>query len=257
MVGCAEDAESSARGDASSTWRGDASSAWDDDANVRGRDAGNSDAEVRRNPDAGHGAPGRDGGVPGPASDAAIASDGGGEENSNPETGRLVGITAAHNAVRAAASNPTPMPALPPLVWSPTLAAYAQEWADHQAATACDSPQHRSTQELRSKGYGENFAVFGSSRPGNVSDAQKAVSGWAAEAACWTYGKFHSTDSCDLTCSASVGSLSGCGHYTQLVWRGTTEVGCGVATCQAKGFYWDLWYCNYSPAGNIIDRYPY
>jgi len=44
-------------------------------------------------------------------------------------------------------------------------------------------------------------------------------------------------------------------HFTQVVWKGTTHVGCFVATCNgildndpsATPFY----VCNYSPAGNI------
>lgn len=169
---------------------------------------------------------------------------------SHPETGRLSGITAAHNAVRAAVDTTT---ALPPFTWSDTLAQYAQQWADSLAATSCNSPHHRSSQELDQVGYGENLYVSISSVGG--STAQQVVDGWAAEKACYTFGMFMKTDKCDTACYTKLNS-DGCGHYTQIVWRTSTEVGCGVATCQNGGKE-DIWICNYKPPGNYIGRNPY
>ena len=45
-----------------------------------------------------------------------------------------------------------------------------------------------------------------------------------------------------------------CGHYTQMVWRTTTQVGCGMAICPDKG---QIWVCNYNPAGNWVGEKPY
>lgn len=44
-----------------------------------------------------------------------------------------------------------------------------------------------------------------------------------------------------------------CGHYTQVVWRTTRAVGCGV------GFDGDrqIWVCEYAPPGNIAGARPY
>ena len=39
-----------------------------------------------------------------------------------------------------------------------------------------------------------------------------------------------------------------CGHYTQIVWAATREVGCGMAVCPSRG---QVWVCNYRPRGNI------
>jgi pathogenesis-related protein 1 len=170
---------------------------------------------------------------------------------SNPETGRLVGMTAAHSAVRATVTTNGP---LSPLIWSDTLAAYAQTWADTLALTCV--PEHRSSSELALVGYGENIAAFGSSSGFTVSTAQQTVDGWASEASCWTYGLFMTTDSCNIACYTALQS-DGCGHYTQIVWRNTAELGCGVSTCVSRGMNFDIWVCNYSPPGNVVMSYPY
>ena len=44
-----------------------------------------------------------------------------------------------------------------------------------------------------------------------------------------------------------------CGHYTQVVWRKSLRVGCGMATCGAT----EVWVCNYDPAGNWDGERPY
>jgi pathogenesis-related protein 1 len=169
------------------------------------------------------------------------------------EAGRMAGMTAAHNKVRAAVTD-TQTP-LPDLTWSPTLAAYAQEWTDSLAKTC--NPQHRSSTELQKKGYGENLAMFGSGGFGATSStAQKAVDGWAGEVKCWTYGAFMTGDKCDVACYTGMNS-DGCGHYTQIVWRNTKQVGCGISTCAQGGMNVDIWVCNYSPAGNYVGQKPY
>jgi hypothetical protein len=35
------------------------------------------------------------------------------------------------------------------------------------------------------------------------------------------------------------------------VWRGTSAVGCGKASCNGN----DIWVCNYDPAGNVEGEY--
>ena len=46
------------------------------------------------------------------------------------------------------------------------------------------------------------------------------------------------------------------GHFTQLVWKSSTKIGCAVAQGYFKGF--DTGYyicCNYFPGGNILGQY--
>jgi pathogenesis-related protein 1 len=192
------------------------------------------------------------GGQPAAAGAAGQAGAAGMSAAASGETGRMVGMTAAHNMVRAAVQTTPP---LQPLTWSPTLAAYAQEWSDMLAMTSCTSPRHRSGADLQKKGYGENLAAAGSSPP-RMTTPSYAVNGWAGEVKCWTYGTIAGTEKCDTTCYMGMHS-DGCGHYTQIVWRDTTQVGCGVSTCTAGGITYEIWICNYSPAGNFVGRAPY
>ena len=198
--------------------------------------------------DAGHEEPGEadafDDGI-----SAADASNGG-----DAEMGRLEGMTAAHNAVRAMVAT---TPAIPPLMWSSTLAAYAQQWATTLASNpaTCAQPQHRPASELQANDYGENLADYlGEMSP--VITAQQVVDVWGDEKACWTYGTIQGTAACNMTCIANLHS-DDCGHYTQIVWRKTLELGCGVATCKSGGLMEDIWICNYSPAGNSAGETPY
>lgn len=151
----------------------------------------------------------------------------------------FAGITAAHNAVRAAVATDVP---LPDLRWSPTVAEVAQTWADSLAQNC--GFEHSSQAE-----YGENLYKAW----GLQSTPERVVQGWAAELACWDYGPVSlAAENCDMACTADL-NASGCGHYTQIVWRDTQEVGCGYATCDDA----EIWVCNYYPPGNYLGQEPY
>jgi hypothetical protein len=134
------------------------------------------------------------------------------------------------------APSATPGGALQPLVWNLGAATEAQNWA-----AGCVWP-HRP-----SNPYGES--VFATGTPANGTDQ---VTGWAAEAADYTYATPNGT------CAPT--DQSDCEHYTQLVWRATNAVGCGIHTCET----WtgndplsppptspaDFVVCDYSPPGN-------
>ena len=178
------------------------------------------------------------GGAPNGGTSGA-ASGTGGTPGSDGETGRMLGMTAATNAVRHAVSTPPPSPALPDMTWSPDIAKIAQAYADNLASQGCILVHSHTA------GYGENIAEFG----GKAATPEEVVTAWASEGACYTYGPITANDSCPCTPSSG----GACGHYTQVVWRGTTEVGCGVATCPGK----EVWVCNYKPPGNILGQKPY
>ncbi len=54
-----------------------------------------------------------------------------------------------------------------------------------------------------------------------------------------------------------------CGHYTQIVWRSTQKLGCGIKVCTKNSPFgasfptWTYVVCNYQPPGNIIGQKPY
>jgi hypothetical protein len=155
--------------------------------------------------------------------------DGAGDELAAGEPPAMRGITAAHNAARAAVEPPAARP-IRPLSWSSEVAAAAQ-------AHANDCVFRHS-----GNGYGENlFATSGSAAPADV------VASWTAEAADYD----HASNSCDGTC----------GHYTQVVWADSLRLGCGVADCAEgspfSGGAWQIWVCNYDPPGNLSGRPPY
>jgi uncharacterized protein YkwD len=130
-------------------------------------------------------------------------------------------MLAAHNAVRARVK-------VAPLAWSGPLAAVAQNWAD--TLLARKEFVHRPNSS-----YGENlFDVTGAAAtPGQVVD------GWAEESRDYDY----QSNKCSRVC----------GHYTQIVWGDTKEVGCAVA----RGGGREVWVCEYDPPGNWVGKRPY
>lgn len=116
------------------------------------------------------------------------------------------------------------------LKWSDELAKYAQEWADKLAKDGFKMI-HRSPNK-----YGENLA-WGKNRdltPTNVVDL------WGDEVNSYHYD----TNTCDDVC----------GHYTQVVWKSTHSVGCGMAKGKDGQ---EIWVCNYDPPGNYVGQKPY
>ena len=155
-------------------------------------------------------------------------------------------ILNAHNTERAA----TGSPAVPALTWSTDLATYAQQWATtlaandkglvHRADTSTNTLTCCSGQYL-----GEN--IYGQTAADSTSTGPNAVAAWISEKADFTYSS---------TNDSTTGCASGkaCGHYTQVVWRATTLVGCGKAT-SASG--WTFLVCNYYTGGNYTGQPPY
>ncbi len=161
----------------------------------------------------------------------------------DPEPGRLAGITRLHNEARARVGA---NPAIPPLSWSPEIAQVAQAYADKLAAD-CTKFEH-SKREDRNY-WGENLAWYqGFGAP--VGSASATVKMWEDEKACYTYSKIGAAGECSAGCEA-------CGHYTQVVWRNTTQVGCGAADCASGKYRGTFWVCNYNPPGNYGGQYPY
>lgn len=146
-------------------------------------------------------------------------------------------MVAAHNRARAAVE-PAAKPPLPPLAWSDELVEVARRWAEQ-----CRFEHNPALKEQK---LGENLAAF-SDATGSVG---KAVGNWVGEAVDYDL----EANRCDP------GAV--CGHYTQVVWRDTREVGCAVVDCWKNSPFpqfprWQLWVCDYSPPGNWVGERPY
>lgn len=141
----------------------------------------------------------------------------------------VAALLQTHNRYRAAVG-------VPPLTWSNDLARYAQQWAERLADRGCRMA-HRPTSGPWQQQYGENLYT-GTLGHYGVADA---VQLWHSEI------KYY--DGQPLTQR----NYQAVGHFTQLVWHSTRELGCGVAQCQGRM----MLVCNYHPAGNILGQQPY
>jgi pathogenesis-related protein 1 len=131
----------------------------------------------------------------------------------------------------------------PPLKWSANLASTAQAWADQLQKSHGCKMVHSGSSGLGENLYWASPERFSSGKSEEQTLSPKdVVNSWAEERKDYTY----STNSC------APGKV--CGHYTQVVWSKTTEVGCGKAICSDKS---QVWVCNYKPPGNIIGQKPY
>lgn len=108
------------------------------------------------------------------------------------------------------------------LQWSNSLQAFAEEWATKLAKE--DRMYHRSANQ-----YGEN--IYWSM--GRVVTGSLVTQAWYDEVKDYRFSK--------------PGFSMKTGHFTQVVWANTTEIGCGKATAKNGGVYV---VCNYNPPGN-------
>ncbi|XP_070531985.1 uncharacterized protein [Ptychodera flava] len=130
-------------------------------------------------------------------------------------------IVEAHNDVRRLvepeASNMMKM------VWDEELSFLAQNWSEECVFAHPHYPVD----------YGQNLATH--------SDLVRAIYAWFSEYDFYDYDT--------MTCEP--GKL--CGHYTQVAWAQSYQVGCGIQDCGL----WHVTTCNYRPAGNSPGRQPY
>lgn len=159
------------------------------------------------------------------------------------EPAKFSGIINSHNILRAKYQQH-------PLSWSNSLANYAQQWVNHLATTKNCEMIHRPNygggkfQQI----YGENLfwasaEIFenGSIKRQTIT-AKDIVKAWAEEEIFYNYQTNQCQDGQD------------CGHYTQIVWHESQQVGCAIAVCPDKS---QIWACNYHPRGNYIGEWPY
>lgn len=118
-----------------------------------------------------------------------------------------------HNTDRSAHSAPS-------MTWNDTLAEYAQTYLDNQNCVFAHSGGP----------YGENIALGFSS----VADAADA---WYDEYKLYNYAAGEFSEST--------------GHFTQMVWKASVQLGCATVQCSSGQFL----ACEYYPRGNIIGEF--
>ncbi|KAI0348617.1 PR-1-like protein [Trametopsis cervina] len=158
---------------------------------------------------------------PPPASSPAPAPPASPPSDSQTSSSDIQAYLNAHNTIRA-------QHGASPLTWSDTAAAKAQQWANNcvfQHSGGTLGP------------FGENLAAG----TGSSYGISEAVKSWTDEVS--EYDPNNPQPS----------------HFTQVVWKKSTQVGCAVQTCNgifaasfgpAKFFV-----CEYSPQGNIIGQF--
>lgn len=130
-------------------------------------------------------------------------------------------ILKRHNELRAKHGAPA-------LVWNAAVEKVAQDWANTIARA--DNMRHRQPNK-----YGENIFWMSGAEPSGamVSDS------WYDEIKDYHFDR--------------PGFTMDTGHFTQVVWKDSKEIGCGSAKSSTGGIYV---VCNYNPPGNYSGRFP-
>ncbi len=129
------------------------------------------------------------------------------------------GILNAHNSARAEQQ-------LPAVTWDCRLAELAQDWANKSIY------EHR---EFNS--YGENIFVSANS----AEPIATVVKRWMLEKPNWN----------NDTATCADGKV--CTHYTQIMWRATKRIGCGINR-SATGKWKMMVVCNYDPVSKASGK---
>jgi len=109
------------------------------------------------------------------------------------------------------------------LTWNSTSTTYASNWANGCAFKHSGGPT------------GENLAS-------GYANATASVDAWAGERSQYDFSAAQFSEAT--------------GHFTQVVWKATTSVGCGRTNCNGKGGTTG-WYvvCEYYPPGNVVGEF--
>lgn len=109
----------------------------------------------------------------------------------------------------------------PELAWNQTLADYAKKYLKNQNCVFAHSGGP----------YGENIAM-------GYDSAEDAIKAWYEENKQYNFkiAKFSEST----------------GHFTQMVWKSSTQIGCADVDCGDKGTFMA---CEYFPRGNVMGQF--
>jgi Cysteine-rich secretory protein family len=150
-----------------------------------------------------------------------------GQGQTGGQSGMAEEILAAHSRYRAEVG-------MAPLQWSEGLAADAQPWADYLVSLG------EGFHLIHSQTPGQGESIWAGGADPSAFTLTQMVDDWASERQFFVPGPF--------TGVGSDGSATG--HYTQIIWRDTTEVGCAIASGNGNTYL----VCRYSPPGNVVGQ---
>lgn len=140
-------------------------------------------------------------------------------------------ILAAHNRERGDLN-------VPPMRWNNALAADAAKWASHLVRVGHLVHYKEAPDDWDPQGENLWAGTKGYYSP------EAMVGLWIAEKRNYRPGIFPA--------NSRTGNLEDVGHYTQLIWRSSREVGCAIA----RGGQDDFLVCRYAEGGNVIGERP-
>jgi len=143
-----------------------------------------------------------------------------------PQPPRPTGVPAAAQALVDAHNRYRAQHCAAPLAWSPQLAQVAQRWANALRDRGCQFGHSGGE-------YGENLAAGTT----GTLDGGAVAAMWYDEVREYPF--------------PNGGFSMRTGHFTQLVWRETTQLGCAMSQCNGN----DIWVCEYDPPGNVQGMY--
>jgi hypothetical protein len=189
------------------------------------------------------------------------------QESSNTGTEHIGAVSGAnqqsvlnmHNSERAAVG-------VPALVWSNSLAADALGYLDKMVAENQGVVWPTPGVELirhdpaRPSTQGENLGFFartGPPDPPKAPSLERLVGDWVAEKSNYHGGPLTAADFMPPPAPQI-------GHYTQMVWKNTKQVGCAAAIVRGMGGNGEqvpavasYLICRYTPPGNYLGQSPY
>ncbi|KAJ3565550.1 hypothetical protein NP233_g7566 [Leucocoprinus birnbaumii] len=135
-------------------------------------------------------------------------------------------------------------------------------WDDNLANQALDYARQCDWNAWKQEGAGTNlhFAT------GTTTTIQDAVKAWMDEVSQYSCAFYHATPHRYTPLTNVLNKDNhphfeeSTGHFTQVVWKSTTAVGCGLAVCNNedplgnRGTTWTNIACRYAPQGNIDSR---
>ncbi len=144
-----------------------------------------------------------------------------------------------HNTYRAKHHSPD-------LTLSDSLNNTAQSWAEHLASNPNGGLEHSSPSQRNDAGENLYVSYTTESSMDPSTLAKAAVDSWYNEVSSYNYD--------------NPGFSSGTGHFTQVVWKSSTQLGCGAAqgNVMNQGSNYKAYYvvCHYAPAGNVQGQFP-